>query len=118
VRLSVDDEIYRVDAVWLGPPHRTLPFRARYSAYGVGLVVFVLVQLVERRVGLGLGFFTLAWSIFITVLVTRQILSVVDHDRPLVSVLAAFIHEVDAPRQHTKPTQHTFRPPLQKKETR
>jgi hypothetical protein len=118
VRLSVDDEIYRVDAVWLGPPHRTLPFRARYSAYGVGLVVFVLVQLIERRVGLGLGFFTLAWSIFITVLVTRQILSVVDHDRPLVSVLAAFIHEVDAPRQDTKPTQHTFRPPTQTKETR
>ena len=59
MRLSVDDEIYRVDAVWLGPPRHTLPFRARYSAYGVGLVVFVLVQLLERRVGLGLGFVTM-----------------------------------------------------------
>lgn len=26
-------------AVWLGPPRKTLPFRARYVAYGVGLDV-------------------------------------------------------------------------------
>ncbi len=39
MRLPVDDEIYRVDAVWLGPPQQTLPWRARYSAYGVGLAI-------------------------------------------------------------------------------
>jgi len=30
MRLPVDDEIYNVNAVWLGPPGKTLPFRARY----------------------------------------------------------------------------------------
>ena len=35
MRLPVDDEIYNVNAVWLGPPGKTLPFRARYVAYGV-----------------------------------------------------------------------------------
>jgi len=110
VRLPVDDEIYNVNAVWLGPPNKTLPWRARYVAYGVGLVVFVLLQMVERRLGIGLGFFSLAYSILATVGLTRLVLSVVDHDRPLGSVVMAFVHEVEAPRESTRPTEHTFRP--------
>ena len=110
MRLPVDDEIYNVNAVWLGPPRNTLPWRARYVAYGVGLVVFVLLQAVERRLGIGLGFFSMAYSLLATVGLTRLILSVVDHDRPLGSVLAAFAHEVDAPRASTKPAVHTYRP--------
>ena len=110
MRLPVDDEIYNVNAVWLGPPRKTLPWRARYVAYGVGLVVFVLLQAVERRLGIGLGFFSMAYSLLATVGLTRLILSVVDHDRPLGSVLAAFAHEVDGPRESTKGTDHTYRP--------
>jgi len=110
VRLPVDDEIYNVDAVWLGPPRGTLPWRARYVAYGVGLVVFVLFQATERRLGIGLGFFSLAYSLLATVGLTRLILGVVDHDRPLGSVVAAFAHEVGAPREITKGIQHTYRP--------
>ena len=34
----------------------------------------------------------------------------VDHDRPLGSVLAAFAHEVDAPRESKRHTAHTYRP--------
>ena len=110
MRLPVDDEIYNVNAVWLGPPRNTRPWRARYVAYGVGLVVFVLLQAIERRLGIGLGFFSLAYSLLATVGLTRLILSVVDHDRPLGSVLAAFAHEVDAPREATKGTDYTYRP--------
>ena len=54
MRLPVDDEIYNVNAVWLGPPSKTLPFRARYVAYAVGTLVFVLLQIIERRLGIGL----------------------------------------------------------------
>lgn len=103
MRLPVDDEIYNVDAVWLGPPHKTLPFRARYVAYAVGALVFVLLQIIERRLGIGLGFFSLAYSVLATVGLTRLILSVVDADRPLASVIAGFAHEVGAPRERTKP---------------
>ena len=110
MRLPVDDEIYNVNAVWLGPPRKTLPWRARYVAYAVGLVVFVLLQVIERRLGIGLGFFSLAYSVLATVGLTRLILSVVDHDRPLSSVLAAFAHEIEAPRERTKVTEHTIRP--------
>jgi hypothetical protein len=59
---------------------------------------------------MGLGFFSLAYSVLATVGLTRLILSVVDHDRPLGSVLAAFGHEVGAPRESTKGSDHTYRP--------
>lgn len=110
MRLPVDDEIYNVNAVWLGPPGKTLPWRARYVAYAVGLVVFVLLQVLERRLGIGLGFFSLAYSVLATVGLTRLILGVVDHDRPLRSVLSAFVHEVGGPRESTRESDHTYRP--------
>ena len=110
MRLPVDDEIYNVNSVWLGPPNRTLPFRARYVAYAVGAVVFVLLQMMERRLGIGLGFFSLAYSLLATVGLTRLILSVVNPDRPLAAVLGAFVHEVSAPRDDLRETTHTVRP--------
>ncbi|WP_157606214.1 hypothetical protein [Phycicoccus sp. Soil802] len=100
----MDDEIYNVNAVWLGPPNKTLPFRARYVAYAVGALVFVLLQVIERRLGIGLGFFSLAYTLLVTVGLTRLILNVVDADRPLGSVIAGFAHEVGAPRERTRPT--------------
>ena len=110
MRLPVDDEIYNVNAVWLGPPNRTLPFRARYVAYAVGAVVFLLLQVIERRLGIGLGFFSLAYSLLATVALTRLILSVVNPDRPFAAVLGAFAHEVSAPRQDSRVATHTIRP--------
>lgn len=110
MRLPVDDEIYNVNAVWLGPPGKTLPFRARYVAYAVGFLVFVILQVLERRLGIGLGFFSLAYSLLVTVGLTRLVLSVVDADRPLGSVLTGFAHEVGAPRERTKPTVAVLRP--------
>lgn len=110
MRLPVDDEIYNVNAVWLGPPGKTLPFRARYVAYAVGAAVFVSLQIVERRLGIGFGFFALAYTLLVTVGVTKLILRVVDHDRPLGAVLRGLINEVNAPRAHTHGTTSTIRP--------
>jgi hypothetical protein len=55
MRIRTDDEVYRVDAVWLGPPKATMPWRVRYVAWGVGTVVFLLVMTVERRIGVPFG---------------------------------------------------------------
>lgn len=98
MRLPVDDEIYNVDAVWLGPPGKTLPFRARYVAYAIGTVIFVLLQIIERRLGIGVGFFSLAYSLLATAGLTRLVLAFVDHDRPVITVVQSFINEVTAPR--------------------
>jgi hypothetical protein len=100
VRIRTDDEVYRVDAVWLGPPRATMPWRARYVAWGVGVFVFLLVLTVERRLGIDL-FWSIAWGIVVTILLTRMITSKISHERPLSAVSAMWLRELTAPREAT-----------------
>lgn len=99
MRIRTDDEIYRVDAVWLGPPKATLPWRARYVAWGVGITVFLLVLAVERRMNIGFSFFSTAWAVVLTVLLTRTICSRISHERPLGAVMVMWLRELTAPRE-------------------
>ncbi|HXV94276.1 MAG TPA: hypothetical protein VD813_13310 [Pseudonocardia sp.] len=99
--VRTDDEVYRVDSVWLGPPRATFPWRARYVSYGIGLLLMIVIMFVQRRVGIGLDFFSLAWALVITVFLTRFIGSRIDYERPLGQVLAMFRHEVTGPRERT-----------------
>lgn len=101
VLVRTDDEVYRVDSVWLGPPRATFPWRARYVSYGVGLLVMVLVMFVQRRVGIGLDFFSVAWALVLTVVVTRFVGQRINYERPLGQVVALFGHEVRGPRKRT-----------------
>jgi hypothetical protein len=98
VRVRTDDEVYRVDAVWLGPPKATFPFRARYVAWGVGILVFVLVLTGVRAI-FGFGFFTVAWTVVVTVVLTRFIGSRISHERPLGAVFTMWMRELNAPRE-------------------
>jgi hypothetical protein len=100
VRIRTDDEVYRVDAVWLGPPRATMPWRARYVAWGVGVVVFLVVLTVERRLGISL-FWSVAWGIVATIVLTRLICSRISHERPLTSVTSMWVRELTAPREVT-----------------
>lgn len=99
MRVRTDDEVYRVDAVWLGPPKATFPWRARYVAWGVGILVFFLVLTGERWVGFGFGFFTVAWALIITVVITRLIGSRITHERPLGAVFTMWVRELTSPRE-------------------
>jgi hypothetical protein len=101
VRVRTDDEVYRVDAVWLGPPKATFPWRARYVAWGVGILVFVLVLTGERAVGFGFGFFTVAWAVIATIVLTRLICSRISHERPLGAVFTMWTRELGTPRERT-----------------
>jgi hypothetical protein len=100
VQVRTDDEVYRVDAVWLGPPKATFPWRARYVAWGVGILVFFLVLTGERWIGLGFGFFSVAWALVITVVLTRFLCSRISHERPLGAVLSMLLHELKSPREN------------------
>jgi hypothetical protein len=100
VRIRTDDEVYRVDAVWLGPPRATMPWRARYVAWGVGVFVFLIVLTVERRLGISL-FWSIAWGLVVTILLTRIITSKISHERPLSAVSAMWLRELTAPREAT-----------------
>lgn len=99
MRIRTDDDVYRVDAVWLGPPKATFPWRARYVAWGVGIVVFLLVLAVERRMNIGFSFFSTAWGLVITVAITRIICARISHERPLATVMVMWLRELTAPRE-------------------
>lgn len=99
MRVRTDDEVYRVDAVWLGPPKATFPWRARYVAWGVGILAFILVLSGERAVGFGFGFFTVAWAVVATVVLTRLICSRISHERPLGAVFTMWMRELGTPRE-------------------
>lgn len=101
MRVRTDDEVYRVDAVWLGPPKATFPWRARYVAWGVGIVVFLLVTAVQRQIGFGFDFINTGWGFVVTVALTRFICARISHERPLSSVLAMWVRELTAPRETT-----------------
>jgi len=97
VRLRPDDEVYRVDAVWLGPRGLTLPWSARYSAYGIWLVLFVSVLLVEALLPMRVSV-PPVWELVLSILATYALTGVIDHDRPLVSVWHLLRAEATAPR--------------------
>jgi hypothetical protein len=92
-----DDEIYRVDAVWLGPQGFTLPWSARYSAYGIWVVLFVSVLLIEAALPMSVNV-PPVWELVFTILATYALTGVIDHDRPLVSVWQLAYAELRAPR--------------------
>ena len=104
MQVRTDDEVYRVDAVWLGPPKATFPWRARYVAWGVGILVFFVVFSIQRAIGFGFGFFTIAWGLVITVVLTRFICSRISHERPLTAVLTMWGRELTAPREASSGT--------------
>ena len=70
----------------------------------------MLLQIAERRLGIGIGFFALAYTLLVPVGVTKVILRVVDHDRPLSAVLRGLINEVNAPRAQRRGKTSTLRP--------
>ena len=102
--VRTDDEIYRVDSIWLGPPRATFPWRVRYVGYGVGLLVMIAVMFVQRRIGIGLDFFSVAWALVITIAVTRFVGKRIDYERPLGQVVELFRHELTGPRKRTAAT--------------
>jgi hypothetical protein len=98
VRIRTDDEVYRVDAVWLGPPRATFPWRARYVAWGVGTVLFLVVLTVFRQMGISL-FWAIAWGLVVTIGLTMIICGRISHERPLTAVLTMWVRELTAPRE-------------------
>jgi hypothetical protein len=98
MHLRPDDEVYRVDAVWLGPRGLTLPWTARYSAYGIWVVLFVGVLLVEAVLPMPVSV-PPVWELMVTVLATYALTGVIDHDRPVGSVWQVARAELRAPRR-------------------
>jgi hypothetical protein len=99
VRVRTDDEIYRIDQVWLGPPRATFPWRATYASYLVGFLIFLAVLFVQRRIGIAFNILPTAWALVITVALTRLISRKVNYEKGVVHLVEHFWHEVTGPRQ-------------------
>lgn len=97
MRLRPDDEVYRVDAVWLGPAGMTLPWSARYSAYGIWLLLFMTLLLVEAVLPMRVSL-PPVWEVVLSVLATYAVTTFIDHERPLRSVWQLVRAETTAPR--------------------
>jgi hypothetical protein len=94
-----DDEVYQFDTVWLGPDEYTLPIQARYVAWGTWLACFLVAAVVLIPLGGGgpagvLG--SVIWSLGLSVVLSRAVMLVVDHERPLRSLPALFSAEARA----------------------
>lgn len=98
MRVLPDDEVYRVNTVWLGPTGLTFPWTARYLAYAVWLVSFLVVLLVERITPLHIGV-PPVWEICMTTLFTYGVMGFVDHERPVRAVWETFRADLTAPRR-------------------
>jgi hypothetical protein len=102
MKLRPDDDVYRVDAVWLGPKGMTLPWSARYSAYGIWLVLFVSVLLVEAVLPVSVSM-PPVWELVLSILATYALTGLIDHDRPLLTVWQLMKAEARTPRRVRSP---------------
>jgi hypothetical protein len=117
VRLQPDDEVYRIHAVWLGPRGLTLPWVARYTAYAIWVLTFVFILLVEAVTPLPVGI-PPVWEFAISVLATYAVMGLIDHERPLRSVLEVARAEVTGPRRDARPRHLHVRPDAVRVRTR
>jgi hypothetical protein len=117
VRLQPDDDVYRINAVWLGPRGLTLPWVARYTAYAIWLTAFVAILLFEIVTPLPVGV-PPVWEFAISVLATYAVMGLVDHERPLRSVLEVARAEVTGPRRDVRSRHLHVRPDTVRVRTR
>lgn len=104
-----DDELATVDSDFLGPSGLTLLWRARYSAYGVGIGLAVLAYAVEHKAGVQFTATTVLVTGVLVILATRRIGLAVTFETPLRALAATFVHEVSGPRR-PPPLHGTVRP--------
>lgn len=109
MRLQPDDDVYRINAVWLGPRGLTLPWVARYTAYAIWLTAFVTIVLFEVVTPLPVGV-PPVWEFAISVLATYAVMGLVDHERPFRSVLEVARAEVTGPRRDVRSRHLQVRP--------
>jgi len=101
MRVTPDDEVYRVNTVWLGPSGLTFPWTARYLAYATWLVVFLVILLVEAISPLRVHIPPI-WEICITTLFTYGLMGFIDHEKPASAVWQTFRADLTSPRANTK----------------
>jgi len=117
VRVTPDDEVYRVNTVWLGPSGLTFPWTARYLAYTTWLITLLVVLLVEAVTPLTVHVPPI-WELCITTLFTYGVMGFVDHERPIRAVWQTFMVDLSTPRPGTSIEKARVQPAVRVRESR
>ncbi|MCZ4586119.1 hypothetical protein O4328_20920 [Rhodococcus opacus] len=101
--IETDDDLYRVDQHWLGPPGRAFPRPVRWQAVGIGAVLLALSYI------LVIGVLSVPWSgwsvtvvLGLTYLGTKRIVDGLGHERTIRSLARSAINDLTSPRPAVK----------------
>jgi hypothetical protein len=97
MKVTPDDEVYRVNTVWLGPTGFSFPWTARYIAYATWLALFLLILLIEAVTPISVQLPPIR-EICIATFGSYVLLSFVDHERPVAALWQMARAELTAPR--------------------
>ncbi|MDI3390169.1 hypothetical protein QIS99_28845 [Streptomyces sp. B-S-A8] len=97
MQMHSDDELYAVDSVFLGPPRFTLPFKARYQAYAVGITLTIALLILLKIINL-MAFWPIAYGMVAVIWATRKITPHITHDSSLTTLVRTVWNDVRAPR--------------------
>lgn len=97
MRVRSDDDLYSLENRYLGPPGRTIPFQARYSAYLVWAGYVVIFLVLRQQLGIGGGDGTF-FVLFGTTIATVWSMKLVSPERPASVVLGMLWANITAPR--------------------
>jgi hypothetical protein len=97
--IETDDDLYRVDQHWLGPPGRAFPRPVRWQAVGIGGLLLILSWI------LVMGVLSVPWSgwsvtvmLGLTYLGTKRIVDGLGHERTIRSLARSAINDLTSPR--------------------
>lgn len=97
--IETDDDLYRVDQHWLGPPGRAFPRPVKWQAVGIGAVLLALSYI------LVIGVLSVPWSgwsvtvmLGLTYLGTKRIVDGLGHERTIRSLALSAINDLTSPR--------------------
>lgn len=98
MRLPDDDEIYDVDATYLGPPGHFIG-RFRYRALTLGPLLLVLGLVMLAQSGIGYSLLSVGLVVIGGAWLTGKVIDRTSTERPFGVGLGTVIHEVDARRE-------------------
>lgn len=97
MRLPDDDELYRVDQTYLGPPGREL-IPTRYKTIGAFIVICPFVFVVLRRVGVPMTLLTVGLTLLLVIRAAQWFADHATYERPVTSLFVTAWHELSGPR--------------------
>lgn len=117
MRVTPDDEVYRVNTVWLGPSGLTFPWTARYLAYATWLATLLVILFVEAVTPLKVNVPPI-WELCLTTLFTYGVMGFVDHERPVRAVWQTFLVDLTTPRPGRRAEKVRVQPAVRVRESR